>query len=200
MSTTMRSEGYSLWLVPSFSSALYTTIQSLINTIPSTYPDTNTPTFNPHITLTAGTIHLDHDQDPAEWLAHTTFSAAQQNLKVTINELHVGEIFFQKLIMLCEKTDELLGLAKECRKLATGEGEEDVESSDLPQSDVQAVLGQVKADIWEARRPNPDSTTAKGAEIWLVPTFTTIEDWTPVATKELPDVEWTWATWGRIDH
>lgn len=121
MANTLRSEGYSLWLVPAPSSSLFTTVQTLIHTsIPSAYPDIVPPRFSPHVTLTGGTIHLQPDVDPGRWLQSFELTVTKDPLKVIVRELHVGDIFFQKLIMLCEKSDALCELAAYCRTRALG--------------------------------------------------------------------------------
>lgn len=67
-------------------------------------------------------------------------------------------------------------------------------SSDMSQDSVRARLAEVSANVQTARSQCPDARTAKGAEVWLVPTFKGIDDWQPVAKLEMPDVEWTWVT------
>lgn len=67
-------------------------------------------------------------------------------------------------------------------------------SSDLPEDEVQGKLDEVHSQISQAKRANPASVTAKGGEIWLVPTYKPIEEWRPIARRELHWVEWEWQT------
>lgn len=125
MADSVRDEGYSLWLIPPESSSLFEALQELIEfAIPSIYPGTLTPSFTPHVTLTAGMIDPELvGQDPQAWLDNLAVPRSTSNLKVTISELHIGSIFFQKLIMLCEKSSELCDFAMFCRALGTMEEE-----------------------------------------------------------------------------
>ena len=67
-------------------------------------------------------------------------------------------------------------------------------SSDLPEDAVRGKLGEVEKTVQEAKKQHPGSTSAKGAAIWLVPTFKPIEEWQPIAKRDLPRVEWSWET------
>lgn len=68
-------------------------------------------------------------------------------------------------------------------------------SSDLPEDEVRIKLDEVNSKISQAKQANPDSLTAKGAEIWLVPTYKPIEEWQPIAKREVPyGVQWEWQT------
>ena len=119
------SVGSSLWLVPPEDSELYKTIHSLILTsIPSLYPIAIPPQFVPHISLTVDTIAPDSElPQPQKWLDRLKLGDLSK-LKISIGEVDVGKIFFQKLTMLCERTPELLELAAHCRGVATGNVDE----------------------------------------------------------------------------
>lgn len=110
-----RANTLSLWLLPPEDSELFKALQSLIHTsMPSLYPISIPPRFSPHVTLTANTIPKDWaESQPRNWLEK--LQLPEDDLKVTIQNVHVGEIFFQKLIMLCEKTAQLCDLAATCR-------------------------------------------------------------------------------------
>ena len=113
-SSKPKGTGSSLWLVPSEDSELYKAIHNLIITkIPSLYPIALSPHFTPHVTLTANTIPSDLSE-PQQWLDRLK-ARESSKLRVLIRELDVGEIFFQKLTMNCEKTPELCDLAEHCR-------------------------------------------------------------------------------------
>lgn len=67
-------------------------------------------------------------------------------------------------------------------------------SSDLPPDEIRSKLDEINAKIQEVKQGKQGCKTARGAEIWLVETFKDIEDWQPVARRQLPNVEWSWET------
>lgn len=124
--------GSSLWLIPPPHSSLYSTLNTLINTtIPATIPpSTKTttqppPHFSPHVTLTADTVTP--SDDPQQWLDRLSLPETAKDLRVQMKEPQVGEIFFRKLTLRCEKNDGLKALAGACRRAGTGEGSAEVE-------------------------------------------------------------------------
>jgi hypothetical protein len=101
---------------------LHKALTTLITqTLPSLFPEALPPTFAPHITLSADTVSAAL-ANPQEWLNQLQLSDVS-GLQVTIGELEVGSIFFQKLIQLCEKTEHMCELAATCRRAGMGEGE-----------------------------------------------------------------------------
>ena len=108
--------GSSLWLVPPEDSELYKTVHDLIiNQFPSVYPIAIPPHFAPHITLTSGINERDAESsDPQKWLDGITFPDLK-DLKVAIQDVEVGSVFFKKVTMKCEKTADLSELAATCR-------------------------------------------------------------------------------------
>lgn len=111
----------SLWLVPSQNSSLYKAIHTLItDSIPSVFPTANAPLFTPHITLTANTISSESSSSEfQQWLDNIALPSIN-DIEITINAIEIGEIFFQKLIMLCDKSWQLCTLAAACRSAGTG--------------------------------------------------------------------------------
>lgn len=108
--------GSSLWLVPPEDSELYKAIHGLIlSQVPAVY-STSAPTqFTPHVTLTADTVT--HDSRPSqsqEWLHGIELPDVTQ-LHVAIGAVDVGDVFFRKITMRCEKTTQLCDLAAHCR-------------------------------------------------------------------------------------
>ena len=63
----------------------------------------------------------------------------------------------------------------------------------MPEDEAKKKFEEVYEKVQEAKQ-NSQSKTAKGAVIWLVPTYKTIEEWKPVAKRHLPDTEWSWPT------
>ncbi|KAK5690297.1 hypothetical protein LTR17_025989 [Elasticomyces elasticus] len=188
--------GSSLWLVPPEDSDLYKAIDNLvIQRLPSIYTNASPKRFSPHVTLTSDTIS-DY-ADPQEWLDSISLPRddALASLVVTIKDVQVGKPFFKKLTMACSKTVELCDLAVHCR-LAGVEGveQEAADNSDVSEGHVEAQLTTVDDAIRDARQQYSDSKTTTGGSIWLVPTFKTIDDWKPVATRQLPSMRWVWST------
>ncbi|KAK3696550.1 hypothetical protein LTR37_017892 [Vermiconidia calcicola] len=203
MANAPKFSGSSLWLVPPEDSQLYKAIDQLIKTtIPSLYPIAIPPQFTPHITLTADTLSAGSEEEAPQQRLDDLNLSGLDNFKVTIGEVTVGSIFFQKLTMQCKRTPGLCKLAAYCRGVGLQneqEAREWVEKeyrphaslmySDLPEHEIQAKLDDVKAKISEAKQ---GAASAKGGAIWLVPTFKDVDDWQPVAKRELPDMEWSW--------
>ena len=121
MTDITRLRGSSVWLVPPEDSALYKAIHHLINNIiPSIYPIAIPPQFTPHITLTANTIPSDlQSSDSQKWLDNLNLPNGK--LRVAIEDVQVGSIFFQKLTMRCETSRPLCNLAAYCRGIGTGD-------------------------------------------------------------------------------
>jgi len=119
--------GSSLWLVPPQDSPLNSSLTTLIHSqIPSTYPQTITTPFSPHVTLTADTIPPTQDSEAQQWLDDIALPSSVAALKVAIKEAQTSEAFFRKLTLRCNKSPELCALASACRRAGTGEGEGDV--------------------------------------------------------------------------
>ncbi|KAK5734873.1 hypothetical protein LTR17_008645 [Elasticomyces elasticus] len=188
--------GSSLWLVPPEDSDLYKTIDNLVNQrIPSIYTNASPKCFSPHVTLTSDTIS-DYD-DPQEWLDSISLPRddTSASLVVTIKDVQVGTPFFRKLTMTCSKTVELCDLALHCRMAGVEGVEQEVaDNSDVSKSHVAEKLTEVDDAIQDVRQQYPDSKTTTGGSIWLVPTFIAIEDWKPVAIRQLPSMRWVWST------
>ncbi|RMX74663.1 hypothetical protein D0869_12368 [Hortaea werneckii] len=155
------------------------------------------------------------------WLDELVLPPPSRDLKVAIQKVQVEGHFFRKLTMQCEKSSQLCELAATCRAacgvegLLDGgeqEGAEKLEEagkwvrecyaphlslmySDLPEDEVQIKLDEVHSKISQAKQANPESLTAKGGEIWLVPTYKPIEEWQPIAKREVRyAVQWEWQT------
>jgi len=67
-------------------------------------------------------------------------------------------------------------------------------SSEVPVDEVEAKLHEVGEKVQYAKERYPDSKAASGGEIWLVPTYKAIEDWKPIAIRQLPEMKWEWLT------
>ncbi|KAK4560574.1 hypothetical protein LTR86_005771 [Recurvomyces mirabilis] len=200
--------GSSLWLVPPEESELYKAIHHLIlQNVPAIFPDTTLPQFAPHVTLTSDTTS--DQEDPQEWLDNSTLPDSVERLRVRIEQLDDGKIFFQSLIMKCEKSVELCELAVHCRVA----GVKDTDSktaetwvqerfvphcslmySGIPREEVVTKLDEVSAKIVDLTMKQSDCRKANGAEIWLVPTFKSIDQWKPIARRRLEGVGWEWRT------
>lgn len=76
----------------------------------------------------------------------------------------------------------------------------DFRSSDMSSEKVTSRLDRVMATICEVKQTGGvDCLTARGAEIWLVPTFKDVAEWYPMARREVgQDIEWRWDTLGDV--
>ncbi|KAK4902149.1 hypothetical protein LTR27_001051 [Elasticomyces elasticus] len=188
--------GSSLWLVPPEDSEFYKAIDNLVNQrLPSIYTNASPKFFSPHVTLTSETIS-DY-ADPQEWLDSISLprDVALASLVVTIKDVQVGKPFFKKLTMACSKTIELCDLVVHCRVAGVDGVEQEVaDNSDVSEGHVEEQLTKVNDAIQDARQQYPDSKTTTGGSIWLVPTFKAIDDWKPVAIRQLPSMKWVWST------
>ncbi|KAK3615575.1 hypothetical protein LTR56_026507 [Elasticomyces elasticus] len=188
--------GSSLWLVPPEDSDLYKAIDNLVNQrLPSIYTNASPKRFLPHVTLTSDTIS--NYADPQEWLDSISLPRddALASLVVTIKDVQVGKPFFRKLTMACSKTFELCDLALHCR-IAGVEGveQEVANNSDASEDHVEEKLTKVNDAIQDAKQQCSNSKITTRGSIWLVPTFKAIEDWKPVAIRQLPSMKWVWST------
>lgn len=59
---------------------------------------------------------------------------------------------------------------------------------------MEAKLSEIKEAIHGAQAEVDGCKTAKGGSIVLVPTDKEIKDWKPIASIELPGLEWEWET------
>ncbi|KAK3672244.1 hypothetical protein LTR78_007784 [Recurvomyces mirabilis] len=186
--------GSSLWLLPLPDSELYKTIQNLIlQDVPAVYHDAAPPQFTPHITLTSDTIS--DQEDPQDWLDNITLPESLRDLQVNIKQLDAGNVFFQSLIMKCENSMELCELAVHCRVAGVKDTDaKAAETSGISREEVLGKFDDVKAKIKDVKKRLPGCRKATGAEIWLVPTFKTIDQWKPVARRRVEGVSWQWRT------
>ncbi|KAK0871702.1 hypothetical protein LTS02_001766 [Friedmanniomyces endolithicus] len=202
--------GSSLWLVPPPDSHLHQALQDLISThIPSIFPHPPPPPLTPHLTLTSE-VFSSHPH-PQLWLDNLTLPPQEilAGLTISIRDVLIGSPLFRKLAMACSKNRELCGLVARCR-VAGVEGVEEGEAdewviarfgphcslmySEVPVDEVEAKLHEVGEKVQYAKERYPDSKAASGGEIWLVPTYKAIEDWKPIAIRQLPEMKWEWLT------
>jgi len=54
-------------------------------------------------------------------------------------------------------------------------------------------LSEINATLHAAQQKTPDCRTAQGGSIVLVPTDREIKDWQPIASRELPGLQWAFA-------
>ncbi|GAB7361197.1 hypothetical protein MBLNU230_g1228t1 [Neophaeotheca triangularis] len=200
----------SLWLLPPQNHPLNTALQTLITTLPTTsfkpIAVANHPfkTFIPHITVTSDTTPS--TSEPQTWLDGLQLPYSTGELKVRLQRPEAGSVFFRKLTIKVEKNEGVGELAAACREQGTGclreEAREWVEKSygphlslgysDLPTQSVEKALPEIENQIELAKSKHPGCETAKGGWLVLVPTHKPVEEWTPVAWRELPGVQWEW--------
>lgn len=127
MSSSEGKTRYSLWLVPPEDTPLDKSITKVIHyTLPPIFPEVEAmpSSLGPHITLKANPILGPSDSSPQAWLDQLRLPDLSK-LRIRLGELHVGEVFFQKLIQKCDTTPELCELAAVCRAAGTGATQED---------------------------------------------------------------------------
>lgn len=67
-------------------------------------------------------------------------------------------------------------------------------SSHLSQDEMTSRLDRIKEVIAKAKVDAGDAClSANGGEIWLVPTFKDVGDWSPIAKRQI-ELEWRWDT------
>lgn len=116
--------GSSLWLLPPQDSKLNAALQHLIaSAIPSIFPRAAAPHFIPHVTLTADTdLSADAARDPQAWLERLQLPVEAEHARLVLRGPRVGEQYFQKLTLACDKTSPLKDLAAACRVSASPNG------------------------------------------------------------------------------
>ncbi|KAI5251304.1 2, 3 cyclic phosphodiesterase [Aureobasidium subglaciale] len=205
--------GASLWIIPPKDSTFSQALQTLISTtIPPHFPDTKTYDFIPHVTITSNIDQSLYGSDPQAWLGSLHLPSVDQHdpVFVTLDLLEAGDAFVKKLTLRAGKTSQLLKLASACRASAV-EGGDKVKAgtwaqndylphlslmyADLPKSDVEKLVFTVQEDCRKAGRgveADSDGGVAKGGCIVLVDTSKSIDQWIPIATRDLQHITWEW--------
>ena len=124
--------GLSLWLIPPEDGDIYKVLNNAItHLVPRTLKVSDAPRFEPHVTLTSRIPSHSVGSDPQRWLDEMDLPSVAE-VEVKFQELALGDAFFKKLFIRCERSESLLRLAASCRVFSsskTGEAEYDAHVS-----------------------------------------------------------------------
>ena len=116
--------GLSLWLVPTEGSDIYNALTKAMNQlVPPILGASDSPKFEPHVTLASRIPRQSIKTDPQKWLDGIDLPAVS-TVEVKFHELAVGEAFFKKLFIRCKRSDSLLQLASSCRAFSSAKIDE----------------------------------------------------------------------------
>lgn len=111
--------GLSLWLVPTEGSNIYNALAKAITQIvPPTLSVSDSPKFEPHLTLASRIPKHSITENPQKWLDGIDLPAIS-TVEVQFHELATGNAFFKKLFIRCARSDSLLQLAASCRAFSS---------------------------------------------------------------------------------
>ncbi|PSK37488.1 hypothetical protein B9Z65_2230 [Elsinoe australis] len=132
-------------------------------------------------------------------------------VEVNLYELEAGEPFFKKLTLRAKKPcPGLSELAVAVRAQGCYSGDVETAKSwekdeylphlsllyaDVTREEAQKKIPGVLQDLVRAKailKPARDGTVAKGGSIVLVTTDREIQEWKPIASRQLPEVVWKW--------
>ncbi|KAF1911704.1 2',3'-cyclic-nucleotide 3'-phosphodiesterase [Ampelomyces quisqualis] len=191
--------GSSLWLLPPKSHPLNKILTSLIDRTSSRFSSPHI--FIPHVTLTSEISPSTYSADPQKWLDSLQLPQPS-SLQVRFEKLASEDVFVRKLYIKCSKTDGLLSLAATCRLQVDGFGEEEKATNwatekynphlsmlyhDCPVIDAEG-LDRVEELV---RKPgvilgeSGELAGWIGGRVILVPTDKPIDQWSPVADREI---------------
>lgn len=108
--------GVSLWLEPSPTSVINTSLQSTISSLMPLFDDSSS--FKPHLTITSQ-IDIDpksQEQIDAVLNAAKTAAASVDSIDVVFNNIVYGSKFTKKVYLTADRTAKLLSLAQICRE------------------------------------------------------------------------------------
>jgi 2',3'-cyclic-nucleotide 3'-phosphodiesterase len=189
--------GSSLWLLPPRTHPLTAIIPSLIEKTASHF---NSPDlFIPHVTLTSEISPESYASDPQGWIDRLEFPKAE-HVKVKFGHLGSQSAFFKKLFIRVDKSG-MSELGMVARRTVGGFEDEDrarkwVNEEYMPHLSLlysggtvsEAELKEVEGLVRETGI-NLDGEGElggwTGGRVVLVPTYSEIKDWVPVAEKNL---------------
>ncbi|KAK9458398.1 2',3'-cyclic-nucleotide 3'-phosphodiesterase [Dipodascopsis uninucleata] len=107
---------YSLWLSPPDNSPLFRALQDLIDNISEDCFGGAAPKFMPHVTLTS---QISVELNPKEVVDHASKVISVSDLRIEIADLDYGPIYTKKAFLRIKKTNGLLELAEDSRRVFT---------------------------------------------------------------------------------
>lgn len=191
--------GSSLWLLPPSESRLNDVLSTLIEQTSSRLNSSHR--FLPHVTLSSEISPAKYISDPQVWLDSLNFSTGE-DVQVKFKQLGSEDVFFRKLYIQCVKTEGLKSLAHTCRHEVAGFGEDSKVAewanerynphlSLLYHDCPQVGSGELSGVEQLATKAGVDVTGGDGYCGWtggrvvLVPTDRPIDQWVPIATRNL---------------
>lgn len=191
--------GSSLWLLPPKSHPLNDILSSLIDQTSSRFSSPHK--FIPHVTLTSEISPSTYSSDPQKWLDSLQLPTPSL-VQVRFEKLASEDVFVRKLYIKCNKTEGLEKLAARCRLKVVGFEGEDIATNwamekynphlSLLYHDCPVVgdeeLGRVAELVQKAGvvlGNSGDLAGWAGGRIILVPTDKSIDQWNPVAERDL---------------
>ena len=117
--------GLSLWLVPPEDSHVYNALNKAITEIVphEAGASDSAPRFEPHLTLASRIPRQSITSDPQQWLEEIDLPTISE-VEVRWHELAVGDAYFKKLFIRCQRSSSLLQLASSCRVFSSAESGE----------------------------------------------------------------------------
>jgi 2',3'-cyclic-nucleotide 3'-phosphodiesterase len=191
--------GSSLWLLPPKSHPLNEILSGLINQTSSRFSSPHR--FVPHVTLTSELSPSAYSADPQTWLDSLQLPP-QSSVQVKFEKLASEDVFVRKLYIKCSKTDGLKRLAAMCRLKVEGFEEEDKAVNwatekynphlSLLYHDCPVVIAEELSRVAELVQKvgvvmgkSGDLAGWTGGRLVLVPTDRPIDQWSPVAERDL---------------
>jgi 2',3'-cyclic-nucleotide 3'-phosphodiesterase len=192
--------GSSLWLLPpSAAHPLDSKLSTLIDQTSTRFESPHR--FLPHVTITSEILASKHLDNPQAWLDSLQFPPAS-DIGVRFEKLASEEVFFRKLYIKCEKAEGLKELAVVCRREVEGFSE-DVKATQWAAENYNPHLSllyhgcpQVEQETFvevEKLAQKVDVNIAgqgefggwRGGRVVLVPTDKPIDQWIPIAERNL---------------
>ncbi|KAF2154095.1 2, 3 cyclic phosphodiesterase [Myriangium duriaei CBS 260.36] len=210
--------GSSLWLIPPPNTPFNRSLNTWITaTVPFRFSPSKPPAFIPHVTLTSNIPFSLHDTKPTDaqvWLdcLELPLPAADapddEKIVVDLAALEAGEPFFKKLTLKVADNLALDSLAIACRAQGVYSGDFErgrtwakteyqphlsVMYADMPRKEAESKIPALLQDFDRAKsifKPTRDGTVAIGGSVVLVPTDKEIDQWKPIARREVPGLVW----------
>jgi 2',3'-cyclic-nucleotide 3'-phosphodiesterase len=187
----------------------------IVETLPSDFPRVPKNTFIPHVTITS-------DIDPEKTYASTSAQQWLDNLRlpdlkkeideatIELEAVEAGDPFFKKLTLRAKKDGNLVKLAAKCREQGVLISEAEAQKwagdeylphlslmyADMPKDEVQKKVGLIEMQLGWSFGSLFDccgGTLCMGAKLVLVDTSKAIDQWRPIAEREVSWVRWTMA-------
>ncbi|KAJ9663167.1 hypothetical protein H2198_000928 [Neophaeococcomyces mojaviensis] len=209
----------SLWLItPKDDHEFNKSLKELINsTLPSDFARFKCPSFIPHVTITSDiepSKTYGQASSPQQWLDNLAlpadFKKEFKEATVELEAVEAGEPFFKKVTLRAKKDENLVRLAAKCREAGVLVSEQEAQKwaeteyaphlslvyADVPKDEAQKKVPLIELQLgWEfgSLFDCCGGTLCMGAKLVLVDTSKPIEEWVPIAERELPWVKWTMA-------